>query len=246
MRAHLGEEIADAKGPTESPLFIRGQDRTVSFDGTTQDLFLKGRWQDLLPHFKYALSIKGINFSFKFTTDEKLRSIFVGNEAYAKRAKSSRDEEDTFNSLGDFVKEPQLLIIRLGFLGYKNIAMPGLLHEALLHREEVRKPTWIVEVPSSRFGPGHHAYDPVVADYILARFKPIEFESTAEDTMSVEDLDQAVPTEVIPKEPSYKKAEPAWDEGVSAPKWKKPKQTFSKKKKKLGSDGGGMGDDFST
>lgn len=172
LMIHLGPEIGGAKPLTDSPLFIRGEKPgdPVEYDATTQNLFLKGRWIDVISHFKFALCFKGLNFRTRVTTDEKLKSIFVGNESYKAVMRSKREDMDTYNGLADYVTEPHLLIIRLGFLGYKNIAMAGILKEALLHREVQRKATWLLEVPTSIFGPGHFSYNDDVGTYIDENF----------------------------------------------------------------------------
>jgi hypothetical protein len=48
--------------------------------------------------------------------------------------------------------------------------MPGVLKEALMVREAAQMPTWIVEEPSSIFGPGHFAYSEDTAMYIERLF----------------------------------------------------------------------------
>lgn len=172
MRAKLGPEIAGApslpKGVV-SPLFV--QSETDTQDWTTKNLYLKGRWTDLLPHFKYAFIPRGLDFSFKFTTDEKLKTIWVGDESYKARARTKRDDVDTYNSLSDFIVDCNLLIIRLGYLGYRNRAMPGILKEALMQREVLRRPTWLIEDPQTgTFCEGHFSYSDELWGYIQSKF----------------------------------------------------------------------------
>jgi hypothetical protein len=144
-------------------------------DRTGENLFIKGYWKDLLPHLKWSLGCKGPDFRFRLLTDEKLKIIYLGAESYATKAKSRRDEVVTYNSLNDLVgPDIDLVIIRLGFLGYKNIAMPGILKEALMIREFACKPTWIIEVPTSIFGFGHFSYSEDVWDYISANYTTVD------------------------------------------------------------------------
>jgi len=172
MKEHLGAEIALAPSITSSPLFeMGGVDKDPKTDLTSKNLFLKGAWEDLLPHLKCALVGKGLFFSFKVLTDERLKIVYVGDESYKARSKSKRDESPTFNSLTDILgPDVDLVILRIGKLGYPNKAMPGILKEALMLREAASKATWINETPDSFFGPGHFSYDENVAEYIEKRF----------------------------------------------------------------------------
>lgn len=175
LKLHLGAEIATAPNITQSPLFMAGASgEPPKLDRTKENLFLKGYWTDLLPHFKWALGCKGPTFRYRIVTDEKLKTVYVGAESYATRAKGRRDEIVTYNSLSDLVgPDLDLVIIRLGFLGHKNVAMPGVLKESLMIREFACKATWIVEVPTSIFGHGHFSYSEEVAEYIENNFEVV-------------------------------------------------------------------------
>lgn len=175
LKLHLGAEIATAP-VLRSPLLQLGPPgEPPKVDRTSENLFLKGYWPDLLSHLKWALGCKGPLFRFRVVTDEKLKVVYLGAESYGARAKGRRDEVTTFNSLSDLVgPDIDLLILRLGFLGYKNQAMAGILKEALMIREFACKPTWIVEVPTSPFGPGHFSYSEEVGDYIAAGFQIVD------------------------------------------------------------------------
>ena len=170
LRAHLGDEIATA--PTlkrSSPLFVPGKS-----DLTGTNLFIKGYWHDILPHLKWALTFKTPAFKFSSVTDERLRTVYLGAESYAQRARSTRDDVPTFNSLGDIVgRQFNLVIVRLGYLGYSNKAMPGILKEALLLREALGLATWLIETPDSIFGPGHRSHSDELALYIENDFQTI-------------------------------------------------------------------------
>lgn len=173
LKAHLGPEIASAPTVIYSPLYVLGEKgQPPKVDRTGDNLFIKTYWTDFLPHLKWTLACKGPLYRYRIVTDEKLRSVWFGKEAYGQRSKEAREELDTFNGLSDLIgTDLDLVIIRLGFLGYKNVAMPGILKESLMVRESVNKPTWIVEVPSSIFGPGHYSYNEDVAGYISRLFE---------------------------------------------------------------------------
>jgi len=177
----LGPELASA--PTiHSPLFVNGKNPgEVLVDRTTSNLFLKGWWSDLLPHIKWPLLCKmdtedPRKYFFHIVTDERLKSVWFDKEAYSARAKKKREDVPTFNSLSDLIGASyNLVLIRLGFLGYKNAAMPGILKEALMIRQALQLPTWLIEEPDSIFGPGHFSYSIEVGDYIAQRFEIFNF-----------------------------------------------------------------------
>lgn len=179
MTKHLGTEIARAETIYESPLYElpAKSGEPAKVDRTRENLHIKGlAWADLLPHLKLCLWPKGIFFNFRIVTDEKIKTVFVGAEAYNARAKSKRDEMITLNSLNDLLgKEFDFVIIRLGHLGHKNQAAPGALKEALMIRDVDQRPTWIIEEPCSPFGPGNFTYSDDLAEYIDRNYKTVKF-----------------------------------------------------------------------
>jgi len=181
----LGPEIAMAKLGQESPLYQpaveHGEPPVI--DRTKNNLILKGWWSAILSHFKWTFICKfntvGLEgFSFTVVTDEKLRNVWFGKESNQARSKKQRaDEIATYNTIEDLIGPMHTLaIIRLGFLGWKNQAMGGILKEALMVRQALRLPTWLVEEPDSPFEEGHYTWSRDVADYIRDRFEvfPIE------------------------------------------------------------------------
>lgn len=169
LRAHLGPEIASARLLKASPLYGFKPAR----DRTSDNLFLHGPWGDILAHLKWTLAAKGTGFTFKIVTDERLRTVYVGSESYAQRQRQARDHGEVYNSLADLIGPPELVIIRLGFLGYRNIAMPGVLKEALMLREGPGKATWLVDMPHQEYTFGHHAYSEEASMYIEANFEHV-------------------------------------------------------------------------
>ena len=199
LKAYLGPEIAAAPTITRSPFYVLGgKGEPPKADRTTDSLFIKTYWSDLLPHLKWGLACKGPLFRYRIVTDEKLKTVYVGNESYRTRSREVRDEVTTFNGLGDLVgPEIDLVIIRLGFLGYKNVAMPGVLKEALMIRESASKPTWIVEVPSSPFGAGHFSYNEDVANYVERLFEVINLVKARSDEDSPHGFEVSEPIDDV-------------------------------------------------
>jgi hypothetical protein len=178
MISHLGKNIARAPTILESPLFklpLKSGDPVV-LDRTKDNLFIRCVWLDLLSHLKLCLWSKGLNFRFHIVTDERIKSVYVGNEAYKARSKVSRDDLVTNNSIADLVMgDYSLVLIRLGFNGHKNIAAPGVVKEALMMRDAAGKPTWIIEEPlSSSFQYGHFTWSEDLQAYIDQNFTVID------------------------------------------------------------------------
>lgn len=180
LRERVGVEIATAPYLNASPLFVPGEPgEPAKVDKTLKNVFLKGWWGDLVSHLKYTLVWKNFQHSLHYymqmVTDERLKAIYLGKESYTVKSKESRDRISAYNTLSDIIgPEQHLVIIQLGFLGHKNVAMPGILKEALLMRQAANRPTWIIENPDSLFTYGHFAYSEDVWDYIKARFEFID------------------------------------------------------------------------
>lgn len=177
-RKRLPPDISEATPILVSPLLqIRGPGE-VLVDLTTEDLFIKSYWSNLTSHLLLVLTVKMLGclmYPFRIVTDSDLRDVYVGARAYTSRSRSHREDVPAFNSLADYIgKDMELVIIRLGFLGHRNRAMPGVLLEALRLRSVAGKPTWIVEEPDSIFGPGHFSYSEEVAEYIRRRYQVVD------------------------------------------------------------------------
>jgi hypothetical protein len=169
MKVHLGPVIASARSIEASPLYVSGGD-----DLTKECIVIRGWWEDVRSHLKWVLFHKGLRFRYRLITDEKLVSVYLGKEAYAVRAKSRRDDVETYNGLVDLIGEEfPLVIIRLGCLGHANRAAPGILKEALMLRENIGRPTWLVETPDAVWGEGNPSYSLDVATYVLERFREV-------------------------------------------------------------------------
>lgn len=183
-RKRLPPEIAGATPVKETPLLKLGGPGEVLVDLTTENLFIKGYWDDITSHLLRVLTFKMLHnlmYPFQILLDTQLRDIYVGSEAYTSRSRKKRDEVLTYNSLSDAIgADRELVIIRLGFLGWVNKAMPGILKEAIRIRRGIGKATWLIEEPNSIFGPGHFSYDPEVAEMISQQYSVIEIGSTVE------------------------------------------------------------------
>jgi hypothetical protein len=186
-RKRLPPDIAGAGIVKDSPLLSIGGPGEVFTDLTSENLFIKGDWSDLASHLLRVLTFKMIQnlmYPFKIIMDVQLKDVYVGSEAYTSRSRKKRDDVPTFNNLSDAIgADKELVIIRLGFLGHANKAMPGILKEVIRLRRGLCKPTWIVEEPNSIFGPGHFSYDPEVAAMINQDYSVVVIEPTTERVM---------------------------------------------------------------
>lgn len=178
IRKRLPPDISEATPILASPLLqIKGPGEVV-VDLTDEDLFIKSYWYNLAPHLLLVLTSKmlgNLMFPFRIVTDSDLRDVYVGARAYTSRSRANREDIPTFNGLADYVgADKELVIIRLGALGHRNRAMPGIFRETLLLRRSLCKPTWIVEEPDSIFGPGHFAYNSEVAEFIRQNYQVVD------------------------------------------------------------------------
>jgi hypothetical protein len=210
VKARLTPLLYEAPRIMESPLYtppkVRGESAVVN--RTKENLFLYGvTYPKLLPHLRLVFACLPIKF--KLVDDSRLRDVFVGGESYQSTPKTAREVRETNNVIADLVgKDFDLVVIRLGALGYKNIAAPGILREALMVREGIGKPTWLFE-DSSPSAAWIHSRDMDVEEYIRDRFEKVQLanegpEAEVDDGISVDgDEDVEVPTEhmeLVPKE----------------------------------------------
>lgn len=182
----VGPEIAQAGRAKTSPLYKpnteEGGPPVVTRTG--ENLLLKGSWVELLPHLFGALSFKylekNLNYTHIIISDWDLLQVWLGNKSYKAKSKEVRDRVPSYNDLGDYVEGPDLVIIRLDHLGYKNQAMPGVIKEALLIRQRKGRPTWLVEEPDKPFMQGSRSYSVELENLIVCSFRIIDIRKGVE------------------------------------------------------------------
>lgn len=147
---------------------------TNEVDLTAENVLLSGPWEALSTHLRFVVTMKLFLayprvYPFRVVTDEELRRAYF--------AKTDRYNDTIEHDHRDLV-DPRfaLVVLRLGFLGYKNAAMPGILWEALRLREAADRPTWLVEDPSEPFQKGHLAFDERVGSYVDHHFRRVRIE----------------------------------------------------------------------
>jgi hypothetical protein len=169
----VGVEVVKVKHVKNSPLHVLGKPgEPVISDLTLKNIYIQGTyWGAFLAHLKWALVCKGTTFTCRRVTDLYLLDVYLGK--YRQRQVSKREEVDNYNQLDDLVGEKDLVIIRLGQLGYKNVAAPGVLKETLMIRANLNLPTWLVDDPRD---PWSLSKDFTVEEYVNKHFEKITLE----------------------------------------------------------------------
>jgi hypothetical protein len=154
FRKWVGEAIYKAKDIKSSKLLGREGD----------NLFIASDRKSFLAHLKYVLLHHDFSFGWRAVTDVELLDIYLG-------------KNETYTSVSSYAAGPELLVIHLGVLSYKNISMPGVILEALKTREHRELPTWVVNSGSS-FSEGHLCWDNALEYYLDSNFHKLNFVTT--------------------------------------------------------------------
>lgn len=157
----LGKPIYNAKVIEDSPLLGREE----------ESLFITAERHDFLSHVRFVLTHHDIGFFWRMTNDSDLRDIFVGNN-------------EDFPSVSSFVRKPDFLVIQLAVLSYKNVAMSGVILEALRTRQFKGKPTWVVNPHDKPFKDGHLAWSKELDFFIDEHMEKISLTSTTKKVKS--------------------------------------------------------------
>lgn len=144
-----------------------------------QSCFVTASWIDLRAIIK-ALMMKHYNRHIRITSDRELRDVFVGSKS---RTALDEDAKVVYNSIEDLMgggdqrgrasTGPDLVILRLNELGYKNKAAPGILEEAIVCRLDYGRPTWVVSNLDKPFGSGSYAWSESVWDLLTSAFAQV-------------------------------------------------------------------------
>jgi hypothetical protein len=126
-----------------------------------KDLYITATDATLRAHLRHVGMRSNPFWFFKVVTDSDMMTAWLspasmmGKEILDPDAASVSSEKAT---LVDLIDPPELMIVRLGVKSARNSAMPEVLLEAILHRDNRNKPTWVVDQPTRRFDPSHLAY----------------------------------------------------------------------------------------
>lgn len=180
-RDKLGPAVYDAGTIEKSPYAHR----------LKQNLFVRSYREDFLPHLRYALIYAGLDYFSRVVNDMKLLNAWFGKE---KAHDPQADKEVNYESVQDLVEAPDLVVIFIGETGYKNVALPGVLLEALRSRRFVAKPTWLINPYNKPFQEGHFCHSAEVERFLTEYFDkytlrpegPRKRKSLADGTVSEE------------------------------------------------------------
>ena len=193
----------------ENHVKIALSDGTRILDSIDKSLYVTAYWGDMRAIIKLVM-VKHRNKFIRIISDRELRDVFVGSTSRIARGEDSK--EPVYNSIEDLVKSPNLLMIRLNELGYKNKAAAGILEEALCYRLDRSLPIWLLSNASKPFCSGSHAYSETVWSLIMSlhrlRVDPILPVDGSID--SVENIDHSilVPEQIQQTKVSKKKILP--------------------------------------
>jgi hypothetical protein len=132
-----------------------------------QSLYIITSWADL----KAVIKVIMIKYPQKFvriTSDREIRDVFVG--ATSRSARGEDDEGKVFNTLQDLMDLPDLVIVRLNELFYKNKAAPGALLEAVSFRVDRDRPTWVISDTDKPFTSKSYAWSDSFIEFVSSSF----------------------------------------------------------------------------
>jgi len=166
-----------------------------------KSLYVLATWQDMKAIVK-AVMICHMNLFVRVTSDNDILHAYVG----AMSKKNKGENEATFETVGDFVGPPDLVIVRLNALTRPNKAAAGALEEAMVCRTDQDKPTWLVSDMERPFTENSPAYSGSLWDLMevcgKVRIAPVLPRNLPTGVFDLE------PVETAP-DPAPKKATPA-------------------------------------
>jgi hypothetical protein len=136
-----------------------------------ESYYIIASWQDMKAIIK-AVMIRHPSLFLKITSDREIVDVSLGKTS--RNAKGGEEKEGVYNSVQDLMDPPGLAVVRLNDLAYKNKAASGYLTEALSHRLDREKPTWLISDRLKPFGGGSPAWSPSVMDLIFSSMKQVQ------------------------------------------------------------------------
>ncbi len=133
------------------------------------NLWLRSPLPDLKQHIRAVACKMPPRWRFKVITDTDLMTtwLYSANEVYDADVNQARTRaENNSSRITDLVEPWELLIIRLGVKAARNNATAEVFLEALLHRQQIDRPTWVVDSSSWPLRDGHLAWDVRVQEFL--------------------------------------------------------------------------------
>lgn len=152
--------LEDAKPVKTSPL--KGHEK--------KNVWITVSGEDLKHHLKRVILDMPPSWFIRVTTDVDLMNTWLSKDipdedvldADVALERQHRTKSH-YNSLTALVESPALLVIKL-MKTSRNAAMPEVLQEALLTRDHMSKPTWLVDQPDHRLAKGHLSWSEAVIE----------------------------------------------------------------------------------
>jgi hypothetical protein len=181
---------------------VRSTEGSPLIGRTRANMWVRANEKEIKGHLRAAVLKHSPRWRFKVITDADLMTtwLYSANEVYDADVGQARARGDnTTSRVSDLVEPWDLLIIRMGYKGARNQAMPEVFLEALLHREHLDRPTWVLDSPKQPLRQEHRAWDEVVQEHMNDYF---EFLEIGGDPYVKETVQMFVPTPLsIPPDP---------------------------------------------
>ena len=196
-----------------------------------QSVWITGSQYTFRKHLRYTAFRMGVAWDARVITDSALMTAWLSTakqvhdpDVVLSREKRDRPS-DHFMTLVDLAVPFDLLIIRLGVKAAANKEMANVLTEAINEREQLGKPTWVVDSPTHPLVPGHKCFSDEVVD-LLSGFRRLHLKEEshagadpaqaryAPKTVVKESVGQVIPTQQVPspktpiQQPPKKTSEP--------------------------------------
>ena len=145
-----------------------------------QNVWLRASLPDLKRHIRAVAVKQAPRWRFKVITDTDLMTtwLYSANEVYDADVNQARVRaENNSSRITDLVEPWELLIIRLGVKAARNNATAEVFLEGLLHREQIDRPTWVVDSSAWPLREGHLAWDVRVQEH-MDEFEFIDLDGT--------------------------------------------------------------------
>jgi hypothetical protein len=174
---------------------------------TDKLLYVISPWADMKAIIKIVM-IKNPKKYIRITSDREIRDVFVGATS---RAARGDDEEQAmvFNTLQDLMDIPDLVIVRLNEMHYKNKAAPGALVEAVSFRADRDKPTWMISDTDRPFTNNSHAWSESMAELLSSGF----VKTVIPRILPKNVIEDTFMTELLPPQSDLSVASPGLSEG---------------------------------
>ena len=153
-------------------LNVESADDSPLLNLTKQNVWITASGYDLRQHLRFVAFRMGPHWDARVVADATLMTawlstkknvfdadVLIEREGYA-RARPSEE----YLTMVDLAVPFELLIVVLGVKAAANKEMANLLMEAINEREQVGKPTWIVDSPIKPLAPGHLCYNESVME----------------------------------------------------------------------------------